>query len=462
VPNVAEETPACDSNCTWARHGDGVVNVSAGELCDGDNGRTCESSACNYDCTLSTCGDGVKNALAGEACDEGLNNSDTGGCLLSCQANACGDTHVNQAPDQFGNPKEECDEGTANSWTGNCLPTCKPNVCGDTHVNHMLDQSGNPKETCDDGPGGVSVKIACDYGQQSCTLCSACQWVPLTGPYCGDPIQQANEACDDGDNNGATACSYGTQSCTICNGTCTERVQRRGPYCGDRVENGDEVCDDGADNGKTSCPYGQQTCLICDSTCSQLVPRRGPYCGNYQLDTAYSETCDNRISFACGSCRSADTAGACTWAATPGELPNALGSLVVASMTNLTGVTFTVNDGRSADRPKTFEFTSGNTAQSGNVGIDISGSADAAAVAQAVATAVGNGTVLTASPAGSTVSLTNNRAGVFGNKAITVTPAGATAFTATGMEGGLGCPPGQACNYDRDCVSETCRSQTCE
>src|SRR5690606_29039658 len=58
---------------------------------------------------------------------------------------------------------------------------------------------------------------------------------------CGDGVQGAGEACDDGASNG----TYG-----YCNGNCTGP----GPYCGDGSKSGPEECDDGTsvDNGGCS------------------------------------------------------------------------------------------------------------------------------------------------------------------------------------------------------------------
>ncbi|MCB9736818.1 MAG: hypothetical protein H6745_29920 [Deltaproteobacteria bacterium] len=71
VGEVCEQTEdnasTCDTDCTEAVCGDGLVNAFAGEACD-DGG---ESATCNADCRAATCGDGVVNATAGESCDPG-------------------------------------------------------------------------------------------------------------------------------------------------------------------------------------------------------------------------------------------------------------------------------------------------------------------------------------------------------------------------------------------------------
>ncbi len=290
------ESKTCNYNCTPLRCGDGILNVTAGEACDRDgavghdgaSGANGQSATCNADCTASRCGDGVVNSMAGETCDDGAANSATGNCLPSvCHLNVCGDGFVNQALDQYGHAKEDCDEGASNSDTGACLTSCKKAACGDGFV-----QAG--VEDCDDGPSSATTKGACPYGERTCTLCSACKSLQLTGPFCGDGHQDAGEACDDGANNGATSCPYGTKTCQICNASCTQKVARTGPYCGDGHADPNETCDDGAKNGSTTCDYGLKTCLICAADCSKEVARTGPYCGDGTTSGSNgSEACDD-------------------------------------------------------------------------------------------------------------------------------------------------------------------------
>ena len=56
----------------------------------------CKTSA-NCGGLKPVCGDGFKQP--GEACDNGVNNSNTGACTLSCKLPICGDTFV-QAGEQ--------------------------------------------------------------------------------------------------------------------------------------------------------------------------------------------------------------------------------------------------------------------------------------------------------------------------------------------------------------------------
>jgi len=80
---MCPESPTEDPDCSPATCGDGYLNLSAGEACDGGG----ESPACNVDCTLSQCGDGVRNVAAGEWCDDG-NNVGGDGCAADCSSEA--------------------------------------------------------------------------------------------------------------------------------------------------------------------------------------------------------------------------------------------------------------------------------------------------------------------------------------------------------------------------------------
>ncbi len=75
------ETKECNIICTLVKAGDGIVNRTAGEQCDGNNdglptpeGKGCESETCNDNCTIRTKNDGRINDTAGEICDNGTDN----------------------------------------------------------------------------------------------------------------------------------------------------------------------------------------------------------------------------------------------------------------------------------------------------------------------------------------------------------------------------------------------------
>jgi hypothetical protein len=131
----------------------------------------------------------------------------------------------------------------------------------------------------------------------------------------------------------------------------------------------------------------------------------------------------------------------------------------VNSNAGLAGVVFTLNDGVSTIRPITFEFTSDGSVHGTNVPVTVG--ADVATTALNLAAQVNPSVQIVATASGATVALTNDVAGIMGEEAITVVPADTTAFTATGMSGGLGCPAGQRCKSGNDCVSGNCAGKTC-
>jgi cysteine-rich repeat protein len=180
-------TATCDSDCTPAICGDGVLNPMLGEQCD-DGGR---SATCDHDCTLTTCGDGVVNTAVGEECDTG---GDSVSCDHDCTVARCGDRMVNPLAG------ETCDEGGVDTTT--CNRDCTVPVCGDGQVNRV---AGEDCET-----GGES--FFCDG---DCTFA-----------WCGDgvPNAAAGEACDDGNADDSDWCSPSCESAS----------------CDDGIHNGDE------------------------------------------------------------------------------------------------------------------------------------------------------------------------------------------------------------------------------
>lgn len=98
------------ANASCRTCGNGSVEVS--ESCD-DGG---ESSSCDIDCTLPVCGDGLLNASAGELCDDG-NGVDGDGCDDGCVPSACGNGVI-------GGELEQCDDGNTVGGDG-CGAFCQ-------------------------------------------------------------------------------------------------------------------------------------------------------------------------------------------------------------------------------------------------------------------------------------------------------------------------------------------------
>ncbi|HOX43770.1 MAG TPA: DUF4215 domain-containing protein [Myxococcota bacterium] len=234
----------------------------AGEGCDDGNGVLTDDcpDGPGGSCEPAYCGDGFTN-LSGparpvEGCDDG-NLVDADACSNACQPNpSCG---IDQDADgSFLDPGEGCDLGPQNSATtsGDCASACRPTcvcpACGDGVVDYPLG------EECDDGGGAAGD--GCDG------LCR----VEVT-PACGDGHLDAylGEECDDG----ATAPGDG------CSPTC--QLEPVGQTCGDQVQDALEACDDGgacADGSACSLDAdcaGQPTAPPSDDRC---LPRNGDGC----------------------------------------------------------------------------------------------------------------------------------------------------------------------------------------
>ncbi|MCH8243840.1 MAG: hypothetical protein IH897_14690, partial [Planctomycetes bacterium] len=131
--------PSTDPNDPCTCCGDGIIDASSSETCDGGNDATC-NQPCRSDC--SCCGDGIPDA--GEFCDDG-NTNDTDACRNDCTA--CGDGIVNGG--------EFCDDGNTNDNDA-CRNDCT--ACGDGVIN------GPPgEEQCE--PPNVGL---CDANCQLC------------------------------------------------------------------------------------------------------------------------------------------------------------------------------------------------------------------------------------------------------------------------------------------------------
>lgn len=182
----------------------------------------------------------------------------------------------------------------------------------------------------------------------------------------------------------------------------------------------------------------------------------GPVCGDGIVTTP--EVCDDYNASACGTCSSN--------CLTSQPLVAASGTITAVSGSNLAdGETFTLSDGTQT--ATVFEFDSNNSVTSGHVAVAFFLNGTASVVATAMRTAingVGGTLLITASGTGSTVSLTNDQQGSFGNVAITETVSNA-GFTVAGMSAGVGadCTSGTGCGGTMDCqLGLTCNNHHCQ
>lgn len=98
--------------------GNGIVDASAGEVCD--DGNASDGDGCSHDCRSSeVCGNGIVDVAAGEQCDSG--GIDTLSCNGAiCTVTLCGDGYVNVAAG------EQCDNGPNNGPPPSpCSLTCQ-------------------------------------------------------------------------------------------------------------------------------------------------------------------------------------------------------------------------------------------------------------------------------------------------------------------------------------------------
>lgn len=434
----------CDEHCKFNFCGNGVVDL--GEQCDdGVDGEPRDSATCDQDCTFAVCGDGYLNVAHDEDCDHGDKNStldDT--CGASCHFKGCGNGFLDATEQCDPNPPGSSDPAVN---TSTCDSDCTSPVCGDGLFN---DQAG---EQCDQGSANGDP---CPYGQMTCLSCDrTCHSVTATGPFCGDnqingPVGGRLEFCDQGARNG-TQCAYGDMTCLgapvspICNNDCKSFILNpNGPFCGDdTVQPQFEECDPG--NG-----LEPEDTALCNSNCTF------PVCGDGHTNGAALEMCDDRNSSACGTC-SAD----CTTVTSSA----AIGQITVADPVDSIrdGDTFTLHDGVQSN---TFEFNLDGDVAAGHIAIAVVNGDTAAVVADAIITAINNGTVAITATLGTTsatVNLTNNRKTSLGNQTIGKTSGNAASFEVIGMSGGQGgdCGAGVGCAVDDDCRSAKCTNGRC-
>ncbi len=279
---------ACTIGCTFARCGDGLVQLALGEACDVDepwcdgacqlvaeelcgngmveeaqgeqcdDGNAFDDDGCSTLCREEVCGDGVRQVI--EGCDDG-NDQDGDGCTADCEVERCGDGVV-QTP-------EACDEGEANADTGACLSSCLAATCGDGFV-----QAG--REACDDGNRTEGDGCAPD--------CSV--------EICGDGAPGPDEECDDGNSIEGDGCTGG---CVV-------------EICGDGRPGPAETCDDGNTVEGDGC---SKDCLLEDPVaCGDARVGPGEECDDGNLEP--TDGCDP-------SCRLEDPAACGDGVLNPGE-----------------------------------------------------------------------------------------------------------------------------------------------
>ena len=275
------------------------------EECDDGTFNNGNYGHCNDSCSghrTERCGDGILQRSnctgyddcvtvpgAYEECDDGDDDNGTfGHCDKHCEfmiTYRCGDGKIQKAHLYECGDIPLCDENT----TVNCCEVVRF-------------EEGDVPETCDDG----ALNNTPDHCNSTCSGMT---------PYCGDGIIQRadctgynncvvvegmNEECDETGNNGKTDCNYGQTSCTLCSATCAQ-INGNTAYCGDGIIHREncygyancveipgtyENCDEGTDNGL----YYQH----CDAYCT--TKEWNGSCGDGITQKASEEECAEWIS----------------------------------------------------------------------------------------------------------------------------------------------------------------------
>lgn len=471
---------------------DGVHGVEGNETCDdgqGKNGVTvCEyvthptggtntCKICNATCTELVdrtgpyCGDGAVDKAHGEACDDGAER----------------------------NGKTYCADPTSS------CRICKEDCSGTVEGHYCGDGQATDGEGCDDGKENGST--VCKYdthpagGTNTCKICDATctAFVDHTGPYCGDGLKDGNETCDDGvDKNGTSYCpsvdgKRATASCLICNNDCTQ--YRQGGYCGDGTKGDDEQCDDAKSFTCGTCSADCRDMGVNQATGTLTVTsavrdgdsftlRDGTDSNTFEFDLSCggANRCVARASS--GSCSGNDgcvalEVGADGGTSDGGSVPECVASAGEGVRCTAAQVCVPVtadaacSTGFALVNASTSSTCAGNSrcvALAGGASgrTDGCSSSDSVCVEptetepllESTVSSVNAAAIMSASLDAGTIQLENEAPGITGNIAIDVSSDGG--ITATGMDGGVGCPLGSSCARDEDCISPyRCRSNLC-
>ncbi len=342
-------TLACSANCTSFNVigcsgycGDGTVQNTHGEVCDGLNhgGQTCLTQGyyggtltCNPNCqtfgladcaAVGRCGDSLVQGGFGELCDGNNLSGQTctsrgyyGGtlaCASTCNGfvesgcaavGRCGDGVIQSA---YG---EVCDGGNLASQTCEsrgfyggiltCSADCRAFVetncaavgrCGDGTI------QGGYGEECDGS--NLAGQTCASQGFNPGTLsCSDCQFVTSgCNGFCGDGnIQSTYEQCDGLNLGGADCVSRGFYTGTLgCNvSSCQYDTGGCQYFCGDGATQTSfgEACDGADFNGQTCETQGYYPgSLSCSGGCAFQFGSCGGYCGDSLVQTSFGEECD--------------------------------------------------------------------------------------------------------------------------------------------------------------------------
>ena len=301
------DTSACESYC-----GNGSVNSSKGEVCDGDNlnKKTCASD--------TVVGPGSTGTLA---CAEDCKSFDISGCS---ESKYCGDGKINVDTEEcdtttFKTGSDDCAAYSSTYESGklSCTTGCKVNTTACVKKKFCGDGIVNNDELCDDTKfkdnkttcakwnsdkyvdGNVSCKSDCTLNYDKC--------VEKPTVKCGNGKIDSGEQCDGSNLNGYSCATWhpdnytgGTLSCTS-NCTFDESKCEAKAKCGDgKIDPGEECDGSKFPNDVSACKsYDPDTyqkgTLKCTSSCKIDVSSCTAWCGNGEVNsTAANEICDTK------------------------------------------------------------------------------------------------------------------------------------------------------------------------
>ena len=240
----------------------------------------------------------------GETSKEGMLMK-TGNLNVSAGTSYCGDGEINggeqcdfSANPQFGDGSDSCEDfgltGGASLDCNDCVInttscTGTSGSCGDGNI--------NPGETCDgtnmsglictdiDEFTGGSLGCYASGDANECTL-NVSDCVGSSGGYCGDGIQNIDEACDDGGR-----CEATSDYCTS-DSECTANVlclPQSGDGCDDTCDLEDGYGGGGSGNCNSNCIKGNTMCSTTGTTLYTCAEYDNPPDGCYEW--GFGESC---------------------------------------------------------------------------------------------------------------------------------------------------------------------------
>lgn len=244
-------------SCCIKYCGDGVVQSTRGEQCDGSNlnGETCISegySGGTLGCT-NTCVFSYSSCVSTPGCDN------DGICDSGESCSGCSDCYDQSGAQADCLTNYYCDYGSCMEDDGSLVSDCGNNfidageVCDGTNLN------GN---TCFSVAGMLFGSLSCKSD------CSGYNTVNCYNQRCGDGLVTGGEHCDGTNLNTASCSSLGLGAGILaCSLDCSsyDVSDCYIPGCGNGRVEGTEQCDDGNDNNNDACTNSCRNAICGDS-----------------------------------------------------------------------------------------------------------------------------------------------------------------------------------------------------